>query len=307
MTEFSLDSESVEDVASKPDQDSEPEDWDCETEKWNLWKGWMTIGIGVLASEGKKTPDRLVLCADTLGSFGDACSTMSLHKIFAYPSANIFAVGSGDLTKASELMTKVAVGVEADGKQQYGNIYDAISIAVSRHKSARFRHEIIPQYGLIPEKGWEDEAKKLGLLDKLLKEEWSKYLIGCRVIIGTFAEHGSAHLFFVHDKGTVHPVTVPGFNAIGTGANNATFWLMYRNQHLGMGLLRSAYHAYEAKLMAEKSPHVGKDDIEMIVASADKHYVLTHDNPERQGCPVSLTKLRELWDKYGVPKTDDLD
>jgi hypothetical protein len=290
----------------KPLQDS---DWDFNRDKWNLWpwKHWMTIGIGVLASEGKKMPDRLVLCADTLGSIGDVCSAMSLHKIFAYPSANIFAVAASDLTKAGELMTKIATAVEADGSQKYGKIVDAICIAVSRHKSARFRYDIVPKYGLAPEEGWMKEAKKLGLFEKLINEEWPKYSIDCRLIVGTFAERGSASLFYINSDGSMHPLSMPGFSAVGTGANNATFWLMYRSQNLGMGLLRSAYHAYEAKLMAESSPHVGKDDIEMIVASADQWHVLTKDNPEPQGCAVSLLRLKELWNKYGVPGTDDLD
>jgi hypothetical protein len=288
-------------------------DSDFNSSKWNLWpwKHWMTIGIGVLASEGKKVPDRLVLCADTLGSFGDVHSTLSLHKIFVYPKAKVFAVGSHDLTKAGELVAKIAKAVEVQAQTQgfrdYGKIFDAVCISVSEYKSARFRYEIVSQYAIAPEKGWMAEAKRLGLLDRLLKKEWPAHSIDCQVIIGTFAEHESAQLFLVEHNGIVSPVTMPGFSAVGTGATNATFWLAYRDQHLGMGLLRSAYHAYEAKLMAERSPHVGKDDIEMIVASADEHFVLTGDNPERPNCPVSLTNLKEMWKKYGVPRTDDLD
>jgi len=297
----------------KPRQRPDSAKWDFNSERWNLWpwKYWMTIGIGVLASEGKKVPDRLVLCSDTLGSFGDVCSTLSLRKRFIHPKANVFAVGSHDLTKAGELVAKVAKAVEAQveaqGFRDYGKIFDAVCISVSEYKSARFRYEVVSQYAIAPEKGWMDEAKRLGLLDRLLKKEWPAHSIGCQVIIGTFAEHGSAHLFLVEHNGFVSPVTMPGFNAIGSGAINATFWLAYRDQHLGMRLLRSAYHAYEAKLMAERSPHVGKDDIEMVVASVDEHFILTNEAPEPSGCPVSLTKLKEMQKKYGVPRTDDLD
>jgi hypothetical protein len=176
----------------KPRQRPDSE-WDFNSKKWNLWpwKGWTTIGIGALCSEGKERPDHLILACDALGSFADVNSTASLHKLFSRPDARIFAVAAHDIGKAAELVTKIANAVKASGAETYGMIYDAICLAVHEYKSARFRYEVVTQYGLKPAKGWMDEAKSIGVLDKLLKKEWPKFSIECQLIIGTFAEDGS--------------------------------------------------------------------------------------------------------------------
>jgi len=294
----------------KPLQRPDSGKWEFNRAKWNLWpwKHWMTIGIGVLCSEGKEKPDHLILCCDALGSYGDVTSTISLHKLFSRDDARVWSVASHDIGKAAELMTKIANAVKKDGEGIYGKIYDAICLAVHEYKSARFRYEAVTQYGLSPKKGWMEQAKKLGILDELLENVWPEFSIECQLIIGTFAEDGSTRLFHVKHNGSVDPVTLPGFHTIGSGSTNATFWLTYRGQGMEMGLRRSAYHCYEAKIMAEKSPHVGKDDIEMlIVPPSGKPFLLLPGHPEREGCPVSLTEMKRMFEKYGPQNTDDLD
>ena len=62
----------------------------------------MTIGIGVLASEGDGLkPNRLILLADTKGSFGDSYSMNRLHKVFLWPDKRLYAVGADQIDKAS--------------------------------------------------------------------------------------------------------------------------------------------------------------------------------------------------------------
>jgi hypothetical protein len=288
----------------KPRPDSEFNSY-----KWNLWpwKHWMTIGIGVLCSEGKERPDHLILACDALGSFGDVNSTASLHKLFSRHDARIYAVAAHDIGKAAELVTKIANTVVARSAKTYGMIYDAICWSVHDYKSARFRYDVISQTPLSPENGWMEEAKKIGLLDKLFKKEWPKFSIECQLIVGTFAEDGSSRLFWVEHIGRVHPVSLPGFAAVGTGASGALFSLCQRDQTMAMGLRRSAYHTYESKLMAERSPHVGKADIQMLIANQERADLLTEQEPEHPGCPVSLTEMKEMFKKYGPQNTDDLD
>ena len=52
----------------------------------------MTIGIGVLASEegNELKPNRVILIADTKGSFGDSYSMNRLHKVFLYPGNRVY-------------------------------------------------------------------------------------------------------------------------------------------------------------------------------------------------------------------------
>jgi hypothetical protein len=283
-------------------------DSDFNSYKWNLWpwKHWMTIGI--VCSEGKERPDHIVLCSDSLGSYGDVTSTVALDKLLTRHDARIYAATSHDIGKAAELMTKIANTVKEHGEGVYGKIYDSICFAVHEYKSARFRYEVLPLYDIAPAMGWKKEAKELGMLDALLTEVWPKFSIECQLIVGTFAEDGSARMFHVKDNGFVDPVSLPGFHTIGVGSANATFWLTYRAQHIAMGLRRSALHAYEAKMMAERSPHVGKNDIQMLIVPPEgKPFLLTPERPELPGCPVSLTEMKAMSEKYGPRKTDDLD
>jgi hypothetical protein len=293
----------------KPLERPDSPKWDFNSEKWNLWpwKYWMTVGIGVLCSEGKERPDHVILACDTLGSFGDVNSTLSLHKLFSRRDARIYAVAARDMGKAAELVTKIANTVKKESDGTYGRTYDVICLAVHDYKSARFRYEVVTQHGLKPVKGWMEKAKEVGVLDELLKTQWPKFSMECELIVGTFAEDYGACLFYVQDIGMVHPITTQNFVAIGTGAPGALFWLCCRDQLMSMGVRRSAYHVYEAKLMAERSPHVGKGDIQLLIANAKRADLLTASKPESPGCAVSLTELEGLREKYGPKKTDDLD
>src|SRR5437016_6089650 len=66
------------------------------------WRDWMTVGIGVLASD-KSNPDTVILVADTKGSFGEAYSMNRMHKIFTAPDIGLHAVAAGKIDRASEL------------------------------------------------------------------------------------------------------------------------------------------------------------------------------------------------------------
>lgn len=90
----------------------------------------MTVGIGVLCSEGKERPDHLILACDALGSFGEENSTASLHKLFSRHDARIYAVAAHDIGKAAELVTKIANNVVQRRAETYGDIYDAICFSV---------------------------------------------------------------------------------------------------------------------------------------------------------------------------------
>jgi hypothetical protein len=79
---------------------------------------------------------------------------------------------------------------------------------------------------------------------------------------------------------------------------------------MGMTLKRAAYHAYEAKLMAEKSAHVN-EHIDMLIANKD-HFWFCSTHPMRdtklsKGCPVSLKQLQQWFEKYGPRDTSELD
>jgi hypothetical protein len=105
--------------------------------------------------------------------------------------------------------------------------------------------------------------------------------------------------------GWVHPCEFPGFATIGSGATNANFWLNFRQQQLGLNPRQSAYHAYEAKVMASKAPTVNRN-LELVIAFADRHYLLTEENTAMDGCPISMPEMNSMFKKYGPQETNDL-
>jgi hypothetical protein len=140
-------------------------------------------------------------------------------------------------------------------------------------------------------------------------EEWQNYNPDLAMLIGTFHGSGVALLYLIsrnyNGSAWVHACQYPGHVSIGSGAYNATFWLNFRGQQLGLSPKQSAYHAYEAKLMAETAPTVNAN-VDMVIASADQHYLLTIEKPAPTGSPVSLDDLRVMYKKYGPQSTIDL-
>src|ERR1035438_2290752 len=100
-----------------------------------------------------------------------------------------------------------------------------------------------------------------------------------------------------------------GFQAIGSGAGNAMFWLAHRAHTLGMRPLRALYHAYEAKVMAEDARNVN-DQIDILAARADANWSCSSHATaaELEWIPeFPLDSLKDLMKKYGPRATDDLD
>jgi hypothetical protein len=123
--------------------------------------------------------------------------------------------------------------------------------------------------------------------------------------LGAFDAEGKPVLFQLDGDGHVTNAMFPGFAAIATGMGAAMFWLSYRNHNLGMGVKKAAYHAFEAKIMAETSPFVN-DQIDLIIANKEKHYIIKRNRPNPEGIPITVPELRKLLRKYGPRETDDL-
>jgi hypothetical protein len=251
----------------------------------------MTIGIGVLASEGEANkPNQLILLADTKGSFGDTYSMNRLHKLFMAPDKRLYSVGAGQMDKASELfeMIKGVSGVIEGGTQRYGSIIESVSGGADLYKRVRFKLDVLPLFARMPQ-SLPDMFTDTDLGPALL-EEWRKYDFGCQMLIGAFNDLGQAFLLYIEGDARVSNLTFPGFAAIGSGLNNAMFWLSYRNHNLGLSVRRSAYHAFEAKVMAESSAHVN-DRLDMVIASRDKWFFISDSKAASEGAPITLKEM----------------
>lgn len=281
----------------------------------------MTIGIGVLATEPEEStlkPNYIVLLADTMGTFADSYSHDRLHKMFRFPENDLYATAADQVDVAAALMPMIDFHVSQAPmeKRSHGDIGRAIAQAIFMFRTERFVMTVFPKYGIPPASiapaalispssliaGF---ALAPSSVHEKIQQEWEQFHIGCDLLIGAFDCEGKGCLFsFLGDDVTVHAKPYPGYWAIGAGEENAKFWLSYRGHTLGMGLQRAAYHAYEAKIMAESSPSVNAQ-LDVIVATKGKHWFNSSHRPnEETDCPVKFESLKEQFTQYG-PKPPD--
>jgi len=265
----------------------------------------MTIGVGVLASESAALrPDHLILMADTKGSFGDAFSMNQLHKLFIAPEFDLYATAADSMDRAAELFKVVSLFMrDLQGVTGYGRLFQAVHAAADTYKRMRFKYDLLPKYAY-PPPVLPDDFDESVLGPSLLKE-WQEFDFRCQMLVGSFDLEGKPYLFHIEGTGEVTNFTFPGFAAVGSGQNQAMFWLSYRHHNLGFPVKRAAYHAFEAKLMAESSPFVN-EQIDLVIAKKEKHWVITRNDPEPESAPVTIAELRELFLAYGPKETDDL-
>ncbi len=266
----------------------------------------MTIGIGVLASDGEGIkPNYLVLLADTKGSFGDSYSMNRFHKLFLAPDRRLYAAGAGQMDRASELfeVIKDVSHIIEGGTERYGSIVESVGGGADLYKRVRFKLDVLPRFARMPQ-SLPDMFTDADLTPALL-EEWREYEFGCQMLVGAFNNRGQAFLLYVEADGKVMNLTFPGFGAIGSGSDNAMFWLSYRNHNLGFPIVRAAYHAFEAKIMAESSPHVN-DKLDMLFANRDKWFFMSDNKPAPENAPITIPKLREMFSVYGPKETDEV-
>jgi hypothetical protein len=264
----------------------------------------MTIGIGVLCSTQPKPysprPDAIVMVADTMGST-DTDSTNDLHKMLLDTSLGVYATCAGHIERCADLWPIIQHEISAISVKNHGALWTALSKAVYSHRAQYFYGDVVARkYMLSP--GQLDAAAH----DQVLLE-LANYDVGIEMIVGAFADNGQALLYRVGNpyeanKSFVSLFEFPGHCSIGSGAYNATMWLNYRGQVLGMNITQSAYHAYEAKKMASSAPTVN-ENVEILVATKSGGYHLTAADPCISGCAISLKDLDDWWCKYKPPTT----
>ena len=273
----------------------------------------MTIGIGVLYSSKPRPhtprPDGVILIADTMGST-ETDSMDELHKCYFDDDSKVHITCAGSVEMAAELVPMFNFNIKNLPRRSHGTITEALNIAVHGHRVQHFKWDILAQRHspLMTDKpGY---LPVIGGDERNILDEWQKYDHGTHVLVGTFDDAGQSFLYLVGTQydsdgpvpGLVHLQQFPGHACIGTGLYNAQFWLNYRQQHLGRNLKQSVYHAYEARIMAGKAPTVN-ENIEIIIATAERSWHLTAEHPEREGCEVSLLELKKMFDKYGPQNT----
>jgi len=274
----------------------------------------MTIGIGVLCCSKPKhphfsvgpekevRPDSLVMIADTMGST-DYDSTDDLHKMYVYPTEQMYGVCAGNIEMCGEIIDMIRHQFSELTVRNHGTISQAINKAVQGHRTAHFQMDFLftkrlPVQGTTQTPQWQHEK---------LEKDWEDYDTGANLLVGTFDDRGQALLYYVGEMvdvhGLVHMRAFPGFCAIGIGSRNANFWFRYRGQTLGHSVRQSAYHAYEAKVMAANAPTVN-DKTEILIATPGQGpFYFSETLPADPKSPTSLPELKSMFLKYGPQDT----
>jgi hypothetical protein len=276
----------------------------------------MTIGVGVLGTSkigraDNLIPDTAILIADTMGSFGDIDSHGRLHKAMIYPEEGLYGVAADRIDRAAELLPimRTFVGQIPKEKRSYGDLFRALSMACFMYKGDRFTATELPKLRLPPEIF--DPRKAPADVNAKVDAAWNEYRIGCELIIAAFDGRGQAFLFEMSGEDeTLELMAFPGFCAIGSGAGKALFWLSHREHTMGMLPERAAYHAYEAKLMAEASAHVN-EHLDIIVATANEHWFTTSHPVFGQTNPpehptINLPTLKNWFKRCSARSTEGL-
>lgn len=244
----------------------------------------MTIGIGVLCSThsaqqdvtGRTRPDAVVMLADTMLS-NDTDSTHA-HKILMSPERGVYAVAAGRLEIAGELFSFLSDSIaKMTMPRLSGSVYGTLSHWSRIHRQEKFKFEIIDPYFLQNEQGTIPESSV-----EEMQRCWRDYHPGVEMLFAVFNDTGQVILYEVNgapdpnQPGFVKVRAFPGHWSIGTGAYNASMWLNYRKQHLGMSVERSALHAFEAGRFAGSAPTVN-DEIEVLIATKETHFHMGKD------------------------------
>lgn len=273
----------------------------------------MTIGIGVLCSSKPKPhvprPDSIVMISDTMGST-DTDSTDDLHKMFIDEETRLYAVCANRMEKCSDLWPTLCREVRGLSVRTHGAFQEVLNRVVLGHRAQHFQYDILgPRHMVVPGQVGAQQHDAM-------MADFQNYDAGVEMLVGTFELNGQALLYHIgpmgNTPGFVQLFEFPGFMAIGAGQYNAITWLNHRRQVLGKSVRQSAYHAYEAKRMAESAPTVNKD-IEIVIATPKGSFHIMRDlevtvrgQESIEQCPVSLAELEVLYEKYQAPTTDDL-
>lgn len=269
----------------------------------------VTIGVGVLCSTIAKPdpglrPDAIVMLSDTMGST-DTDSIDNLHKMLIDENRNLYAVCADRIERCGDLWGVILAEVSALKLRTHGGYLEALNKAVLGHRAQHFKYDVLYSKYTVND-------KELMASPEVIQQEWENYDSRAAMIVGGFDERGQALQYVIMNphhhggKSWVEPTMFPGCTAIGLGAYNATFWLNYRHQHLAMSIRQSVYHAYEASRMAASAPTVN-DELEIVVATKDGFlYTASTAAKPAADFPLTLERLRELFQQKGPQSTDDL-
>ena len=215
----------------------------------------MTICIVAACDEGR----RLVFASDCM------VTHQGLSIEFEHPkpkmtmlSDRCAALTAGDALSHTELFNTVSKEILTLSMPTICQIVDKIKECYQEKR----KEEIIEQF-LIP-RGfpnlaafYESHSTLHPDVISLILNQIDSFNYGLDILVAGVT-NGEAHIYAIADPGTSQCFDAIGFHAIGSGYPHAVNSLIGREFHQGRGLRETLLMVYEAKMMAEKAPGVGR-------------------------------------------------
>lgn len=256
----------------------------------------MTVCIAALADKGKT----IVVFADKMIGM-EAIQSEIANKILEIHRDWRVMFAGNDIDPVSDIVDAVEEKLLPRRKVSANDVIDAMVENFQFQRLRRAEALYLKPIGLtiqqflkpgatsLPEAEWRHRALAI-----------DKSKLDIDFLVAGFDSRGQGHIFTVTDPGYHQRWNIPGFAAIGIGAEGANYMMYWRNLRPEMALRRVIYHAFEAKWFGEEAPGVGERTDGLILKF--------QKSPVRLGEKTTIDKtLAHICNKNQPRKLDNED
>jgi 20S proteasome alpha/beta subunit len=271
----------------------------------------MTLCIGAVCDDGKKTDPKIILCADMERTAEGIGSSETEDKL-GFVKRGWPTLVAGTISRANELIDAYAGYLkEHEAEINEFNLIDHLRNPAHNQKEKLVEEYLRQTYAFDREYFYGTGGTNLPqTFISTVTESISRIRLDSSLIIAGFLDETDLNTGGISRRpflAVVDEVTdVSGsqgyvtleheFAAIGSGQSTALSSLYRREQDSTNSLRRSLYKVYEANRLSESVPGVGKEYIAMYILHSDGHVEeLTKDGYDY---------LSSLYNKFGPQKID---
>ena len=264
----------------------------------------VTICIAAMTMKGSL--EYMVSTCDSMLSFGGGTLTadgLAYKRQSLSRDWNVMI--AGDVSEASIIVDKArdqsmaSIEVFRDKRFAANEIRQLVVEAYRARVNERIQNEILSPYGLTLGSSFnpQEHPDIRSRIDWLITRDFDCQLLVYGYDCSKDLPYVDAHIFSVHAPGDVSSHQIPGFWAIGSGADLALSSLAFSGQnHVNSNLEATIWNVCVAKFRAERAHGVGPET-ELIITSPERpttHYV--------DGGLID--ELRERWKELEEANTE---
>jgi 20S proteasome alpha/beta subunit len=225
------------------------------------WRKWMTCCVATLCDEGES----IVLVSDRMIGTSMIESEPQINKVIVLHKTWRVMLAGNDIAPALPIIENaraILVGTVPSLKEVCDAVYQSYQVE---------RAKLVEAIYLAP-RGWtlkDFNSPKASILPESLREEIGTKIAAKKVevgfIVAGFDDKGRGHIFSIDDyeeRGKPRIQDLPGYHAIGSGADAAGYMMAYREVSAKLPLRLALYYAVEGKYFGEQASGVGtKTDV----------------------------------------------